>query len=277
MPKLAETIGRLEGFIIDMDGVLYRGEKPIKGAARAVEAMRRKGKKLVFWTNNSAYTRRAYARRLTRMGIASNESEIITSGYATAFYLRKRAPRAKLYVVGELGLKQELKEADFILLSDERAAEATHVVAGLDRTLSYKKITAALSALLAGAEFVATNVDSTYPTEAGLSPGAGATVGALSGCSGKKPVVIGKPSVRMLKLALDVLGTKPRETAIVGDRIDTDIAVGKRMGLTTILVLSGVTAERDVARVRGTKLAPDFVLSSIKVMEAAGWRSTSKR
>ena len=263
MPKLAEAMGRLEGFIIDMDGVLYRGGKPIKGAARAVEAMRRKGKKLIFWTNNSAYTRRAYARKLTKMGIASNESEIITSGYATALYLSKRAPRAKLYVVGEPGLKQELKEAGFTLLSDERAAEATHVVAGLDRTLSYKKIAVALCPLLAGAKLVATNVDSTYPTEAGLSPGAGMTVGALSGCSGKKPVVIGKPSIHMLKLALNILGTKPSETAIVGDRIDTDIAVGKRMGLVTILVLSGVAAERDAARARGTKLAPDFVLPSI--------------
>lgn len=263
MPELAAAIEKLKGFIIDMDGVLYRGERPIEGAARAVEMLRRKGKKVVFLTNNSAHTRRAYAKKLARIGVTSDESEIVTSGYATALYLRERAPSARIYVVGEPGLKQELKEAGFTPISDERAAEATHVVAGLDRTLSYKRIAAALRALLGGAELVATNTDSTYPTEAGLSPGAGATVGALSGCSGRKPVVIGKPSPYMLKLALDTLGTKPRETAVIGDRLDTDIAVGKRVGLVTILVLSGVATERDVARVRGTKLAPDFVLSGI--------------
>jgi len=264
LPKLAAAVGRLKGFIIDMDGVLYRGEKPIGGVARAVGALRRKGKKVIFSTNNSAHTRGAYAKKLARMGIAASESEIITSGYATALYLRRRAPGAKVYVVGEPGLKRELEGAGFTLLSDERAAEATHVVAGLDRTLNYGRIAAALSALLTGAEFVATNVDSTYPTEAGLSPGAGATVGALAGCSGKKPVVIGKPSLHMLKLALGMLGTKPPETAIIGDRLDTDIAVGKRAGLVTMLVLSGVATERDVAKIRGTKLAPDFVLSSIE-------------
>lgn len=256
---------RLSAFILDMDGVLYIGDTPIEGAAEAVERLRAMGKKLVFSTNNSAYTRSAYVRKLARMGIAARESEVVTSAHVTSLYLRRRAPRARIHVIGEPGLKQELRRAGLELLADDRAAEATHVVVGMDRTLNYERLTAGLRALLAGAELIATNVDGAYPTETGLCPGAGAMVGALTGASGKRPrVVIGKPSQHMIKFLLDLLGSMPSETAIVGDRLDTDVRAGKRAGLTTILVLSGVSTEGDVRRVRGTRMAPDFVIPNIK-------------
>lgn len=247
-----------------MDGVLFTGDRPIEGASRAVKGFRDKGKKLIFFTNNSAGTCVEYARKLTRMGIPARESEIVTSGYATAMYLRKRCPRAKICVLGESGLRSELRQAGLKLVSQGEAEEATHVVAGLDRKLNYGKIAGGLRALLAGAEFIATNADSTYPTEAGLTPGAGATVGALAGCSGRQPnLVIGKPSPRIVKVALRLLGVKPSETAIIGDRIDTDVRTGKRTGLRTILVLSGACTEEEVQKVEGTEMAPDFVFKSI--------------
>lgn len=267
MHKLAAAMEKLSAFIFDMDGVLYRGKMPIPGASEAVEHLRKKGKKLVFVTNKSAHTRRVYARLLARMGIPARESEIVTSAYATSLYLRKRFPNARLYVIGERGLRWELRRAGFKLMSDERAEEAYFVVTGMDRTITYKKLTAGLRALLAGAEFIATNPDANYPTETGICPGAGAMIGALVGCSGKRPkIVIGKPSPQMIKISLTLLDSKPSETAIVGDRIETDVVAGKRAGLKTILVLTGVSSKRDVERVKGTKLAPDFVIQSLREM-----------
>lgn len=247
-----------------MDGVLYTGDRPIEGASRAVKWFRDRGKKLIFSTNNSAGTRTEYVRKLAKMGISVRESEIVTSGYATAMYLRKRCPRAKIYVIGENGLRSELKQVGLKLVSQGEAEEATHVVAGLDRKINYIKIAGGLRALLAGAEFIATNADTTYPTEVGLSPGAGAMVGALAGCAGKEPsLVIGKPSPNILKIALRLLSARPRETAIIGDRIDTDVRAGKMTGLRTILVLSGACTKKEVQKVEDTEMAPDFVFKSI--------------
>lgn len=161
-------------------------------------------------------------------------------------------------------MKSELKLAGLKIVSEEEAGKATHVVAGFDRKINYRKISGSLHALLAGAEFIATNSDSTYPTEAGLFPGAGAMIGALAGCSGKEPgLVVGKPSPYMIKVALEILGAKPRETVIIGDRIDTDVRAGKIAGIRTVLVLSGVCTEKDARKVRNTKIAPDFVFKSI--------------
>jgi HAD superfamily hydrolase (TIGR01450 family) len=202
---------------------------------------------------------------LARMGIEAKESEIVTSAYATSLYLKRRAPGARIYAIGEPGLKRELEAAGFKLLPDARAEEADYVVVGLDRAITYKKITAGLRALLAGAELIATNPDGVYPTESGISPGAGAMIGALVGSSGKRPkVVIGKPSPHMIRISLRVLGSTPTETAIVGDKLDTDVLAGKRAGLTTILVLTGVSSMRDVKAVRGTKMGPDFVIRSVR-------------
>jgi len=258
-------VDRISVFILDMDGVLYLGKTPIKGAAETIRWLRKRGKRIVFSTNSSARTRRAQARKLARMGIAARESEIITSGFVAALYLRKRSPRAKVYVVGEKGLRLELERAGLKLVPYERADEATHVVVGIDRKMNNKKLTSALRALLAGAKFIAANPDATYPTEDGLSPGAGAMIGALEGCSGKKPsVVLGKPSPRMIKIALGILHSKPSEAVIVGDRLDTDITAGKRAGVTTILVLSGVSKRRDIVKARRMKIVPDFVIDSVK-------------
>ncbi|MDH5685305.1 MAG: HAD-IIA family hydrolase [Candidatus Hadarchaeaceae archaeon] len=265
MRELTQVVDRISVFILDMDGVLYLGKTPIKGAAETIRWLRKRGKRIVFTTNSSAETRRAQARKLARMGIAARESEIITSGFVAALYLRKRSPRAKVYIVGEKGLRLEFERAGLKLVPYERAEEATHVVVGIDRKVNNKKLTGALRALLGGAKFIATNADATYPTEDGLLPGAGTMIGALEGCSGKKPsVVFGKPSPRMIKIALGILHSKPSKAAIVGDRLDTDIIAGKLAGVTTILVLSGVSTRQDIVKFRRMKIIPDFVIDGIK-------------
>lgn len=264
MRKAVAALEGVSAIILDMDGVLYRGDRPVEGASKAVNWFRRSGRRVIFTTNNSAHTRAAYAQKLARMRIPASESEVITSGQVTAIYLKERCPRAKIYAVGEDGLSSELKEVGLELLSQEETEKATHVVVGLDRTIDYCKIAAGLRALLAGAEFIATNADASYPTETGLSPGAGAMIGALAGCSGRRPsLVIGKPAPYMVKVALRLLGAKASETAMIGDRLDTDITVGKRMGLRTILVLSGACTEEDLSE---PKIAPDFVFKNIAEM-----------
>lgn len=226
--------------------------------------MRETGRRIVFSTNNSAGSRADYVKKLASIGIPAEESEVINSGHVTAVYLKKHSPNAQVYVIGEKGLRRELELSGVKMLPATRSDGATHIVVGLDRKLSYEKIVLGLKALFAGADFIATNPDPTYPTEEGLSPGAGATIGALIGCFGKGPrIVMGKPETPMIELSLKRLGTAQRNTAIVGDRLDMDIAVGKKLGLRTILVLTGHATPRDVKKVRGTKMAPDFVCRSL--------------
>ncbi len=262
---MARALDGIKLLLLDMDGVVYRGETAIAGSARAIANFRKMGKKIFFITNNSANSRPDYVRKLKRMGIAAKKSEIITSGFATSIYLKENFPDARVYVVGEGGLVQELREAGLRIVSMPRAESATHVVVGLDRGLSYGKIDAGLRALSSGAEFIATNDDPTYPIERGIAPGAGATIGALSGCSGKKPrMTFGKPARYMVNLAMDLARAKAKETAIIGDRIDTDIAVGRKLGLRTILVLSGIAKRSDVERAKGTRVYPAFVFKNIE-------------
>jgi len=249
--------------MLDLDGVVWIERTPVRGARKAVEKIREMGMKIVFTTNNSARTRREYVKMLESVGIEAKEEEVLTSGYATAVYLSRSTKRARVYVMGEKGLKEELKRAGIVVVPMDRAEKATHLVVGKDSGINYKKIWACLRTLMAGAEFVATNTDPTYPTERGVAPGAGAMIGAVTGCSGRTPdVIMGKPYPHMLKLALELMGIPATQTAIIGDRIDTDIRAGKSMGMRTILVLTGVT-KKDVLKKAGRAIAPDFVFNSL--------------
>jgi 4-nitrophenyl phosphatase len=247
----------LEGvssLIIDLDGVVWLGKRPIEGAAEALTRLEKAGKKLVFLTNNSTYSRKECADRLRRMGIKTER--VVTSSYGAALWL-KREGKARVYAIGEKGLKEELKLAGHELVGEKEAQTATHVVVGLDRNLNYRKLAAAMKAILAGAKFVATNRDCAFPSEEGLLPGAGAIVSFLEAATSRPPdVVIGKPETFLLELALRILDSKPGETAIVGDRLDTDVAAGKRMGLRTILVLTGVSKGKGHPK-------PDMVIRSL--------------
>jgi 4-nitrophenyl phosphatase len=231
----------ISSLIVDLDGVVWLGRKPIEGAAGALAKLEEAGKRLIFLTNNSTVSRRDCIRRLGEMGI--HTERVITSSYGAAVWV-KREGRARVYAIGEGGLREELKLAGHELVGEREAEKATHVVVGLDRKLNYGKLAAGMRAILSGAKFIATNRDCSFPTERGLLPGAGAVVSFLEAAVSKPPdVVIGKPEPFLVELALKELGSKPGETALIGDRMDTDVAVGKRMGLLTILVLTGVSKE----------------------------------
>ncbi len=264
MPSIKKEFSNLEAFLFDMDGVLYIGESPIRGSKEAIYSLRREGKKIALLTNNSTKSRKSYEKKFSEVGLEIDKSNIITSSYATALYLSENYKERKVYVIGEAGLKTELEEAGFDILSRKDSKNADFVVVGMDRGLTYDKIWGGLSALLSGAEFIATNSDPTYPTEQGLSPGAGASIGALSGSSKREPSTdIGKPSTYMIDTALDILGVPREKTAIVGDRIDMDIKAGNRAGLTSILVLTGVDDRDNANTAVGTEAAPDYVISDL--------------
>lgn len=251
-----------KAFILDCDGVLWRGDIPVPGAAETVRALRACGKTVVFVTNNSTLSRRGYAEKMRRMGIEASIDDVYCSSYVTARVLKLKGVK-KVFVVGELGLIEELRGQGIELVEPE---EAECLVAGLDRNLTYRKLAKALECLRNGALFVATNTDPTLPAERGVLPGAGAIVAALETASGRKPdVVVGKPSPTMFQVVLEEKRLYPTETLVVGDRLDTDVMGAKLAGLAAALVLSGATTPGDLA---SSRLKPDFVLSSLSEIVA---------
>lgn len=253
----------LKAIIFDLDGVIYRGNRLLKGVKEVLDTLRDKGLRIFFLTNNSTKSRTFYSQKLKRMGIENTPDEIMTSAYATALYLKENKS-LNILVIGESGLKQELLQAGHNLISGEETEKEKIdcVVVGLDRKFNYKKLSQAQKAILNGARFVATNRDPTFPTETGIEPGGGSIVAAIETATNVKPLVVGKPQVYSVKKILDLAGLKAHEALIVGDRLDTDILVGKRLRLRTALVLTGVTDEKQV-REAPNNLQPDWVLSEM--------------
>lgn len=262
MQRLAD----IDGLVIDMDGVLYRGSSPLPGLADLFAFMRQKPLPFVLATNNATLSGRSFADKLGRMGVEVSPQEILTSAQASALYIRKQVPPGtKVYVVGEEGLSESLRQVG---LTPTRG-KADWVVAGLDRRLTYAKIRRASRLIRAGATFVGTNPDLTYPTEKYIDPGAGTVLTAIEVASGQAPIVIGKPETEMFKVALEQMGTEPRRTASLGDRLDTDVLGAQRAGMFNILVLTGVTTREMLA---GSEVQPDLVFEGLPELLAA-WRS----
>lgn len=254
----------LRGFILDLDGTLYRGNTVIPGAAEFVAGLRRAGIPALFLTNNSTTPPAAVARRLTGMGIPAAPADVLGSAEATAAVLAAEMPGGRLYVVGEVGLREALSAGGLVLTDDFRAADA--VVVGMDREVTYPKLRDAALAIRRGAPFIATNADRTLPTEAGLVPGAGSLVGMLEIATDVKPRVIGKPSAAIMELGLRRLGTPAALTASVGDRPETDILGGQAAGMPTIAVLTGAgTAEQFAAMQPG----PDWLFEDLAALARA--------
>lgn len=263
-PKLTQ----LRSLIIDMDGVLYRGNAPIQGASTFLHFLRQIGVHFLLLTNNSTLTATQYVAKLARMGIQAEEAEILTSGEATAMYLAKVAPPGtKVYLIGEHGVGAELKKRGFVLSED---SDVAYVVVGLDYQFTYEKMTIAARAIRAGAQFIGTNPDTTFPSEGELTPGAGALLAAIEVATGVAPLIIGKPQPVIFEIAFQKLQADPKTTAMLGDRLDTDILGGQRMGLTTILLLSGVTDRQQLAH---SPLVPDFVYEDIALLHRA-WQES---
>ncbi|MCY4009492.1 MAG: HAD-IIA family hydrolase [Anaerolineaceae bacterium] len=248
----------IDALILDMDGVLWRGEEALPGLAEFFTAARARGLPCALATNNSARAPASYVGKLAKMGVADFPStHILTSGTVTLAHLREHFPAATaLHVLGGDGLREILSAAGFRLVEREAAA----VVVGLDRHVSYRKLTNAMRCLQEGAAFIATNQDSSYPTPEGLAPGAGSLVAALAYASGRPPTNIGKPAAPLFQAALAVLGTRAARTLMIGDRLETDILGAADIGMPTALVMTGVTS---TDRLRESSLQPDFVYAGL--------------
>ncbi len=244
------------GFLLDMDGVIYRGSRLIDGAAEFIALLRREGIPFLFLTNNSQRTRRDVAHKLTRMGIPATADDVFTCGMATARYLAARHPGGTAYVIGENGLTSALFKNNYTVADDD----ADFVVVGEGRTLSFEMIEKGVRLVQKGAKLIATNLDPSCPTEQGIRPGCGAIVSMIEKATGKKAFSVGKPSPVMMRAARKQLGLTTDQTIMVGDTMETDILGGTEMGYRTVLVLSGGTAEEDLA---GYAYSPDFVVPSI--------------
>ncbi|MCL5264923.1 MAG: HAD-IIA family hydrolase [Chloroflexi bacterium] len=260
---MRRQLASLRALLVDLDGVVYRGSTLLDGSTEFFRFLNAKCLAYCLITNNATSTPTQVARKLKDLGIEIAESSIFTSGQAAARYLTRQAPVGTgVYIVGEDGLRQPLLEAGFRI--DDVAPG--YVVVGLDREFTYKKMAIACVAVRRGAKLIGTNPDKTFPVEEHLLPGAGALLASITSCSGARPTVVGKPSAEMLKLAIEHLGVRKRETAIVGDRLDTDVLAGKRAGITTILVLTGVASQEDLSR---SRIAPDYVFRDLNELRAA--------
>ena len=254
-----EDMLRYRGFMFDLDGTLYRGERVIPGAPETIRCLREQGGRIVFVSNKPLQGRAVYAAKLTRLGIPAEPEDVITAAVVLGRWLSREAPGARLYVIGEPPLVEELRA--FGLRPTDGSGPVDFVVAAFDRTFDYAKLNTAFHALRRGARFVATNADRTCPVEEGEIPDAAAVIGALEGCTRKRPeLVAGKPSPMMIEAGLARMGLSAEECLVVGDRLETDIRMGKEAGTATALVLTGVTQRQDLAL---SPWQPDYVLESV--------------
>lgn len=248
-----------DGYIFDLDGTIYLGEALLPGAAAVLAALRADGRRVVFLSNNPTRTSADYVAKLQRLGVAAELHEAINSSTVLLAWLREHAPQACLYVIGEPPLIGELQAAGFRLSTD--AASIDFVVASFDRTFAYPKLQIAFDAVRAGARLIATNADRFCPVPGGGEPDAAAIIAAIEACTGTRcELVVGKPSPIMAATVSAMLGLPAARCIVIGDRLETDIAMGAAAGMTTALVLTGASSRADIAT---APYAPDYVLADL--------------
>ena len=235
------TTREIRSWLMDMDGVLVREEHPIPGADRFLERLKERGTPFLVLTNNSIYSRRDLAARLRLSGLVVPEESIWTSALATAGFLEDQRPGGSAFVIGESGLTTALHQAGYTLT--DRSPD--YVVLGETRTYSFERITRGIRLILEGARFIATNPDTTGPSPEGVLPATGSVAALISRATGRAPYFVGKPNPLMIRSALNAIDAHSEDTAMIGDRMDTDIVAGLEAGLETVLVLTGVTGRRD--------------------------------
>jgi 4-nitrophenyl phosphatase len=263
----------LRAFIIDMDGVLWEGDRPMPGLVEFFHRLDRRQIKFVLATNNASQTPDQYVAKLRRMGVSVTSDAILTSAQAAALYLRQlrggdlhqSANGAKVFAIGEDGVRQAITQSGFRLCGLYETG-AQFVVCGMDRGLSWDKLATATLNIRAGAVFIGTNPDATLPTEHGLTHGNGAILAALQAATGVAPIIIGKPEPIMYQLATQRLNVDPAVTAAIGDRLETDILGAVRAGLRSLLVLSGAST-RD--QLRTVDYQPTWVMQDIREITRA--------
>lgn len=246
----------IECWLTDMDGVLVHENHPIPGAPELIRRWVDTSRRFLVLTNNSSYTPRDLAARLRSSGLEIPEENIWTSALATAEFLKDQMPGGRAFVIGEAGLTTALHEAGFILTDQE----PDYVVLGETRTYSFEAITKAIRLILEGARFIATNPDATGPSQEGPLPATGAIAALITKATNRDPYIVGKPNPMMFRSAMNQIDAHSETTAMIGDRMDTDIIAGMEAGLHTVLVLSGITTMEDIA---AFPFRPNQVIKSV--------------
>ncbi len=254
-----KQLSDIKGLIIDLDGVLWRGRTFLEGVPEFFSFLRTNSMPLLLVTNNSTATPKSVADRLEGAGVQINPAEVLISSQATAVYLQHRFPSGTtIYAIGEDALKDTLSAAGFNLHDTADGVQA--VVMGFDREINWVKMVEAAIAIQSGALFIATNPDLSFPIERGQAPGAGAFIAAVQLTTGVEPIIIGKPEPRLFDLARERLGLKAEQILAIGDRLETDILGAQRAGITTGLLLTGVTSS-DQAEASAIK--PDWIFDDL--------------
>ncbi len=244
----------LRYFLLDMDGTIYLGPELIPGAKEFIQHLRDSGRQFLFFTNNPTRDAAQYSAKLQKLGIDAAPEEILTAGEATARYLVSATDYRRVYVIGTPSFEAELRRAGLDLVDEKPDA----VVLAFDTTLTYAKLERATLHLAQGVPYIATNPDRVCPTEYGGIPDCGATAALLEAATGRTPKYIGKPNAEMARMGMDKLGADPDHTAMVGDRLYTDMAMARQAGIASILVLSGEAKREDI---KGPK--PSFIFESV--------------
>jgi 4-nitrophenyl phosphatase len=251
---------KYKGYLIDLDGTMYRGTELIEEAAGFVKQLKEHNIPYLFVTNNSSRTPQQVATKLRDFGIPTTDDQVFTTSMATANYIAKQKQDATVYCIGEEGLHTALAEKGF----NQAETAVDYVVCGIDRDITYEKLATACLAVRAGATFISTNADIAIPTERGLLPGNGSLTSVIAVSTATKPIFIGKPEAIIMEQALEVLGTRKEDTIMVGDYYDTDILAGMNAGLDTLLVHTGVTTKE---LLKGYEKQPTYVLDSLDQWE----------
>jgi 4-nitrophenyl phosphatase len=263
------SLAKIKHLIIDMDGVLYRGDQPMPALQEFFAFLRERPIPFILATNNSTRSPQAYVDKLAGMGVQVSPHEILASGLATARFLaRQYPPGTRVHVFGMPALRTALEDAGFVLADED----VQLVVASMDRQITYEKLARATLLIRSGARFFATNLDPNVPGETGLLPGTGCMIVALEVASGLKATSIGKPEPWMYEFAMEQMNADSETTAAIGDRADTDILGGKRAGLTTICVLSG-SSNRVEAETYEADMIFDDIADLLETWKAVQWQS----
>ncbi len=261
-------IGEIELFAIDLDGVVYRGDRVLPGAPSFISQIRGMGKSLVFVTNSTLRPKAYYVSKLESMGIPVIPQEILTAAHATGRYLKRCFDGASptIFLLGERGLEEELEylKPRYLSFQDDEVAQA--VVVGLDRKINYRKLCKAVRDVMEGALFIGVNGDPLWPVEDGFMPGVGVFLSAIREATGVEPFIVGKPNTYMLELAIKVYGCTPSQVLMIGDKLDSDIMMGNRVGAKTALVLSGVTSPEELKEAP-TDMQPYIVARDLAHLE----------
>jgi HAD superfamily hydrolase (TIGR01457 family) len=252
-----EKLSTVRGFLLDMDGTFYLGDRLLEGALRFIDLLRQQKKEFLFLTNNSSQHRRQYADKISRLGLPLAEKSVLTSGEATSLYLREQHPGANVFLVGTPSLEDEFRQHGFRLVQQE----PEYLVLGFDTTLTYQKLWALCDFVRAGVPYIATHPDFNCPTESGFMPDVGAMIAFVEAATGRRPdLVVGKPNRLIVDAAAVKMNLQVNQLAMIGDRLYTDIALGQSSGIATVLVLSGETKIEDL---KGSPFQPDYTFQNL--------------